>query len=160
MIRVATLLLGLAIAAYGGLRLADLGWQNFQGALTWLVAGVLLHDAVLAPLTVAVAWVALRIAGTRRLGPWAVGLVLLGPLTLLAVPVLGRFGARADNPTLLDRPYWAGWTGVVAMVCAGILVTRWAQGRRTSRPVADAPERLTPTVPETGGVRGPGDGRR
>ena len=30
-------------------------------------------------------------------------------VTLVAVPVLGRFGARADNPTLLDRDYVAGW---------------------------------------------------
>ena len=41
--------------------------------------------------------------------PAAVALVVLGSVTLLAVPVLGRFGARPDNPTLLDRDYSAGW---------------------------------------------------
>jgi hypothetical protein len=131
MIRAATLLTGLAGAAYGGLLLAEHGgWPNFEAALTWLVVGVLLHDAVLAPLTVAVAWAALRVVKPDRLGPWAVGLVLLGPLTVLAVPVLGRYGARRDNLTLLDRPYWAGWTGVVVVVCVGIVVARFVQRRR------------------------------
>jgi hypothetical protein len=34
------------------------------------------------------------------------------------VPVLGRFGAKADNPTLLDRPYWLGYAVVVTVVVA------------------------------------------
>jgi hypothetical protein len=145
--RAAVMLAGLVMAAYGGLLLAERGWQNFQAALTWLVAGVLLHDAVLAPLTVVAAWAALRVVGAERVRPWAVAVVLLGPLTLLSVPVLGRFGARRDNPTLLDRPYWAGWSVVVAVVAAAILVAEVVRRRR--RPVA-----------EEGGARGPGDGRR
>lgn len=154
--RVAIMLAGLAATAYGGLLLAERGWQNFEAALTWLVAGVVLHDAVLAPLTVVATWTALRVAGPDRVRPWAVGLVLLGPLTLLAVPVLGRFGARPDNPTLLDRPYWAGWIVVVGVVGAGILIAEVARRRHVSR------WRSTEPVPATeeGGARGQGDGRR
>jgi hypothetical protein len=146
-VRVVVMLAGLVTTAYGGLLLAQRGWQNFEAALTWLVAGVLLHDAVLAPLTVVAAWAALRVAGPARVRPWAVAVVLLGPLTLLAVPVLGRFGARADNPTLLDRSYWTGWSVLVAVVGAGILVAEVVRRRRTS-------------LAEEGGARGPGDGRR
>ena len=76
----------------------------------WLAPGWSLHDLVLTP------WCWLIAAARRsrccrpRPGrPAAVGLVVLGSVTLLAVPVLGRFGARADNPTLLDRDYLAGW---------------------------------------------------
>lgn len=155
MIRAATMLGGLAATAYGGLLLAEHGgWQNFQAALTWLVVGVLLHDAVLAPLTVAVGWLALHVTKPGRLGPWAVGLVLLGPLTLLAVPVLGRYGARGDNLTLLDRPYWAGWTGVVVVVCVGIVAARFVQRRRSPRLPAFEP------MVEEGRSDGSGDGRR
>jgi hypothetical protein len=140
-IRAVTLVAGLAAAAYGGLQLADRGWENFRAAATWLVAGVVLHDALLAPVTIAVAWVALRVLGSERLAPWAVGLVLLGPLTLLAVPVLGRYGARPDNSTLLDRPYWAGWIAVVVAVVVGILVVRYAERRRSGDvPVAPSPQ--------------------
>jgi hypothetical protein len=40
------------------------------------------------------------------------------------VPTLGRFGATADNPTLLDRDYLAGWLVFAAIVVAGAAV--WA----------------------------------
>ena len=43
--------------------------------------------------------------------------MVLGAVTLLAVPVLGRFGAQPDNPTLLDRAYGPGW-----LVLAGLTV--------------------------------------
>ena len=39
--------------------------------------------------------------------------------------------ARADNPTLLDRPYWLGYAAVVGLVVALVVLA----GRR--RPVAD-----------------------
>ena len=42
--------------------------------------------------------------------------MILVPVTLVGVPELGRFGARADNPTLLDRPYWLGWSVLVTLV--------------------------------------------
>ena len=45
----------------------------------------------------------------RLRAPAAAAFVVLGSVTLLAIPVLGRFGARPDNPTLLDRHYVAGW---------------------------------------------------
>jgi len=154
--RVATLLTGLAVTAYGVLLLAERGWRNLEAALTWLVGGVLLHDVVLAPATVVLGWAALRVARPERVRPWAVALVLLGPLTLLALPVLGRFGARPDNPTLLDRPYWFGWIVVVALVAAGILIA--GRARRQHEP----PSRSTDPepVPEEGGARGPRVGRR
>jgi DNA-binding response OmpR family regulator len=93
-VRVVVMLAGLVTTAYGGLLLAQRGWQNFEAALTWLVAGVLLHDAVLAPLTVVAAWAALRVAGPARVRPWAVAVVLLG---------------SARGPT--TRRSWTGPTG-------------------------------------------------
>ncbi len=75
--------------------------------------------------------------------------MLLGPLTLLALPVLGRFGVRPDNPTLLDRHYWSGWIAVVVVVCAGILVTRYAGRRRHPR------ARVVASTEAEGGARWP-----
>ena len=54
--------------------------------------------------------------------PAAAGLVVLGTVTLLAVPVLGRFGARPDNPTLLDRHYTLGWLVLAAVVLLAVVV--------------------------------------
>ena len=109
---------GVAAAAYGVLLLLDLGWDNLVATAAWLVGGVLLHDAVLAPATILVCF-----AG-RSLGRWrgafAAGLLILGTITLAAVPVLSGGGIRADNPTLLDRPYWTGWFIVASLVGIGV----------------------------------------
>ena len=101
---------GVLIGLYGVFRLLELGWDNLVATVVWLAGGVVLHDAVLAPLVVvvcALAVLALRSRAWRAAA--AGGLVVLGTVTLTAVPVLGRFGAKADNPTLLDRPYVVGW---------------------------------------------------
>jgi hypothetical protein len=49
------------------------------------------------------------------------GLLVLGSLTIMAIPVLGRFGARPDNPTLLDRNYTAGWLVVAGLTLVAVL---------------------------------------
>lgn len=146
--RVALLVLGVAAGVYGLVRLLDLGGANTRATGVWLVGGVLLHDAVFAPLVLLVSVVAVRRVPRARLAPWVVALVVLVPVTLVGVPELGRFGADPRNATLLDRHYWWGWwalvTLVVAAVVAGTAVTR----RRT-------------TVPhERGGDDAQGDGGR
>ena len=122
--------LGAAGAAYGVVELLDLGLDNLRAAAIWLVGGVLLHDGVVAPLTLAVA--ALVVASLRRPLPEPVvtGLVVVATVTVVGVPVLGRFGARADNPTLLDRDYVLGWLALVTLtvVVTGVAVVFGRKG--------------------------------
>jgi len=115
-------MLGLAGLAWGGKQLLGLGFDNLTITGVWLAAGVLAHDAVLAPLVLVMALIAVRVVPVWLRGPLAAGLVVLGSVTLLAVPVLGRFGARADNPTLLDRDYVGGWLVLAAITLAGVAV--------------------------------------
>ena len=124
------LTLGLAAAAYGVWLLLDLGWANTRSTLVWLVGGVVLHDGVFAVAVLAVALVSLRLLPRERLAPWVVGLVILVPVTLVGIPELGRFGARADNKTLLDRPYWLGWTVMVTLVVVSVVVGAVVTARR------------------------------
>lgn len=129
---------GVLIGLYGVLRLLELGRDNLVATVVWLAGGVVLHDAVLAPLVVVACALAVVVLRSR---PWraaaAGGLVVLGTVTLTAVPVLGRFGAKTDNPTLLDRPYVAGWLLVAGLVVLGtLLVGRWA-ARREREPDPD-----------------------
>jgi hypothetical protein len=121
--------LGLLVLGWGLVLLVGLG-PRVVSVLTWLVGGVVLHDAVLAPVVVVLGVLAARVS-PGWLRPSLVGLlVVLGPLTLVAIPVLGRFGARPDNPTLLDRPYWAGYWAVVVLA---VLVAGWLARRRRRR---------------------------
>ena len=107
---------GVAMGLFGALRFLQLDPEDIIDALIWLAGGVVVHDAVIAPLTIAVTVLLARVvpAGARR--RLTVALVVLVTVTVTAVPVLGRWGARADNPTLLDRNYLAGWLVFAALV--------------------------------------------
>ena len=126
-VRVMVLAVGVAGATYGLWLVLGLGLGQVAGVLGWVVAGIVVHDGFVAPVVVVIG-----VAVAVRAPTWRVPLlwtvVVLGPLTLVAVPVLGRFGARPDNPTLLDRPYWLGYAAVVVLVVGAIGVTRRALG--------------------------------
>jgi hypothetical protein len=122
-LRLAVGAIGLALAAYGGfLILSRQGFGDWVEIGAWLAVGVVVHDGVLAPLAIGVGLLVSRLVPLVARGPVAVGAVVLASSTLLAIPVLGRFGARADNPTLLDRNYLVGWLVVAALVAAGVVV--------------------------------------
>lgn len=132
MIRLLLGLSGVAAAAYGALLLLDQPVGDLLSLAAWLVSGVLLHDFVLAPLAIAVVVAGSRLPAMWR-APAAAALVVIGSVTLFAVPVLGRFGARADNPTLLDRPYVAGWAVIAGLTLLTAAATGWARARGSSR---------------------------
>jgi hypothetical protein len=120
---------GVAAGLYG----AWLAWSRGHDLLdlvVWLAAGVVLHDGVLSLAVLAVGAVVVRVLPAVAKAPTVVGLVVLGSATLFAVPVLGRFGARPDNPTLLDRSYWAGWLLLAALVVASVVAASLVRSRK------------------------------
>ena len=128
--------LGLAGLAWGAKQLLELGFDDIVDAGVWLVAGVLAHDGVLAPVVVVVALIGMRLLPVWLRGPLVAGLVVLGSATLLAIPVLGRFGARSDNPTLLDRDYVGGWLALAAITVGSVAVASlisWRRSRSTAQ---------------------------
>ena len=132
--RVVLGILGLAAMAYGGLLLFRRLSVDLLDSAIWLGGGVVAHDFVLAPIVIGLALLVIaRLPDVAR-APVTVGVIVLGSVTLVAVPVLGRFGASPGNPTLLDRDYVTGW-----LVLAGLTVVAVAVAivvRRSRRPVA------------------------
>ena len=132
--RLVVALLGLGAAAYGAKQLLDLGLDNLVATMEWVVGGVALHDGLLAPLCVVAGVLLVRATHGRMPAAIVVGAIVLGTVTISAVPVLGRFGARADNATLLDRSYVAGWfvfAGLtVLLVVVAVLIERSSRSRR------------------------------
>ena len=125
--------LGVAVTAYGGwLLVSRTDTSQLVDAAIWLGSGVLLHDVVLTGAVLVVAAVALRLPDPAR-APAVVGLVVLGSLTLVAVPVLGRFGARDDNPTLLDRPYLESWLVLVGVTMVAVTAASLVRSRQRQR---------------------------
>ncbi len=123
--------LGLGAAAYGALLLARSDLADLLDVGLWLAGGVLVHDALVAPVTVVAVVLLRRVLAPAWRTPVTVGAVVLLCVSVTAVPVLGRFGARADNPTLLDRDYTGGWLLVAAVVLAGVVAAGLWSARRS-----------------------------
>ena len=83
--------------------------------LRWL-AGPVLLDLALVPLVAVVAVLLRRRLPQRGFRPVAAASVVSVLVSVVALPFVAGAGRRADNPTLLDRPYVAGWLGILAVV--------------------------------------------
>ena len=121
--------LGVLIGLYGAWLVLSRG-HDLLNLVLWLAAGVVLHDGVLSVAVLLAGAVAGKVLPPVARAPVVVGSLVLGSLTLLAIPVLGRFGARPDNPTLLDRNYPAGWLVLVGFTLLGVAGATFVRSRR------------------------------
>lgn len=123
--------LGVALGAYGAwLALTRQDAGQLVEIAVWLAAGVVLHDVVVAGVVLAGVAVGRRVLPQAWQAPATLALVVWGGVTLMAVPVLGRFGARPDNPTLLDRPYLGAWAALSALAVVAVAVAGLVRARR------------------------------
>ena len=122
--------LGVLVGVYGAYLL--LGRQDLDqlfSAAIWLGGGVIAHDGLIALLSLGVVVVGARLLPAAARPSAAVGLIVLGSVTILAIPMLGSFGAKDDNATLLDRNYWLGWSGIVVAVLVAVVVASVLRAR-------------------------------
>lgn len=96
---------------------------------TWLIGGALVHDLVVLPLVLLVGagFASLGRPGLARSLRWAVAVGAV--ITVASFPVVARFGARSDNPTVLPLPAGRNlvyiWVGLLAVaVVVGLLWDR------------------------------------
>ena len=122
---------GVALALYGAvLELTRQDPGQWLEVGIWLGAGVVAHDVVLSALVIGVCLLGSRLLPEPWRAPATIALVVWGTLTVATVPVLTRAGARADNATLLDRPYAATWWAISAIVVVLVAVTGLVRSRR------------------------------
>ncbi|KQV63352.1 hypothetical protein ASC64_17300 [Nocardioides sp. Root122] len=122
---------GAGLALYGlALLLTRQEPRQWLEVALWLGAGVVAHDVLLSALVVGAGLLGSRLLPASWRAPAAIALVVWGGLSVVAVPVLVGGGVRADNPTLLDRPYIATWWVVSATVVLLVAVTGFLRTRR------------------------------
>ncbi|BBY59218.1 hypothetical protein MSAR_23540 [Mycolicibacterium sarraceniae] len=114
--------LGLALGAYGVVLVADNSSQVIVRIVVWALIGVLLHDAVFAPVCVALGFAARRILPHRWWTPVLVAALMTVVLVLLAIPVYDKPGVRLDNLSVLDRNYEAGFWIALGVVWGSALL--------------------------------------
>ncbi len=117
-VRVILMGVGLVIGGYG----AVLVWENppviIMRIVVWAAVGVVLHDAVFAPVCVALGFAGRRLIPGTWWPPIAVAAFISVVLVFLAIPVYGKPGMRPDNMTVLDRNYPLGLRISLATVWA------------------------------------------
>ena len=99
----------------------------------WFGAGVVAHDFLLSGLVIGACLVGARVLPQPWRAPATIALVVWGTLTIATIPMLTRAGARADNATLLDRPYAATWWTMSAIVVVVVAVAGIVRSRRAGR---------------------------
>lgn len=127
--------LGLAVMGFGiygmwanqGSSLLDV---RLRPMLTWIVGAIILHDLVLAPVTLATGrglrWVRPRLLRA----PLQVGLAATLLATLLAFPLVRGYGVRPDDPSRLPLNYAVGYGALLGVIWLGCALWAWQRGRR------------------------------
>lgn len=121
---------GIVLVAVGVFHLMGSAFSNLLAIIVFLAGGVAAHDLVVAPLVVLVGALLVPRLSVRWRAPVVVGLVVVLSVTLVGVPVLGRFGAKPDDPWLLPRSYGVLWLAFAALVAVLVAVAALVRRRR------------------------------
>ncbi|MEU4313973.1 hypothetical protein [Nocardia sp. NPDC024068] len=119
-VRILLVLGGIWLAWYGADLVLEQNSRDLMSTATWFLGGILVHDALIAPVCAVVA-----VAVRAWLPPnWWASIVWGGlctaTLLVISIPVLRRSGAIAGNPTVLDRDYPTGL--LVALIVVWVVV--------------------------------------
>ena len=135
--RIVLVVIGVLVMAFGAYVMVTTVRPNRIGGLaTWLIAAVVLHDAILSPFVVAVGLL-LRRTG-RAVRAWAVvvaqAAVVLGTvLVLVVVPEIAAKAHGQKNPTVLPFDYGARLLLVEGVLVAVVVVVLVVAARRPAR---------------------------
>ncbi|MDH6235979.1 hypothetical protein [Cryobacterium sp. CG_9.6] len=138
-IRLGLIVLGVGLLAWGCYVLFDTVRVNrISGVALWIVAAIILHDAILAPI-VFMAGVLLRRAGQRVGGTVIMvvqGFIVVGSImSLIVVPAMVALNYKPDNPTVLPLNYGLNlaifWL-VLVIIAAGLAAWFYSRTKRTN----------------------------
>ncbi|WP_229053822.1 hypothetical protein [Aeromicrobium sp. Leaf350] len=138
-VRALLLVAGVGFGLWGVWLMRDFTSDRLLSTGTWLAGGILVHDAVLAPLTVGLGIVASRLLPHHFRAVTGLAFLVWATLTVVFLPVLSGQGGKPDNDTILNRPYLLSWlvlTGVLAG--AAVVAGLRRRARAAGRTAADA----------------------
>jgi hypothetical protein len=136
-IRTALGAVGVGFGLWGVWLMRDFSFEQLLSTGIWLAGGILLHDAVLAPLTVALGVAASRLLPGHYRAATGLAFLVWATLTITFIPVLSGQGGKPDNDTLLDQPYLISWLVLTGVLAGAAVIAAQRRKRRVTRP-ADA----------------------
>jgi hypothetical protein len=132
--RIGLAIAGLLLAMFGIFRLLS---EIPTGSLIllgiWLLAALIVHDAVVAPATVAVGWVLRRTTPDRERGYLQSALIMIALVALVAVPMIALRGSQPQVKALLLRDYAASLALLISAIIAANAVRYAARRVRDHR---------------------------
>ncbi|MGN6609366.1 MAG: hypothetical protein ACTHMS_20440 [Jatrophihabitans sp.] len=139
-LRVLLAVAGGGLAVYGVIRLlADVTASQPLWLLVWLAGALIVHDGVIAPLTLGLGGLLARVLPTRGLRSVQFALVWIGLMAAVALPLIVRRGSQPAVKALDDQDYLAN-LALLAVVATGVAILGYTveslRGRRGQRETA------------------------
>jgi hypothetical protein len=121
--RVTLAVAGIALAAFGVFRLfSEIPTRSLLVLAIWLIAALLIHDALLAPSEVGVGWLLRRYVPDRGRRFLQVALIMIALITVIAVPMIFLRGSQPAAKALLLRNYAANLILIIGIIAAITLI--------------------------------------
>ena len=115
---------GVLLGLFGIFRLlTQIGGSDLISLAVWLIAAVVLHDGVLAPITAGVGWGLDRVVPPRARRAVVYGLTGAVAVTVIALPEIYRRGSQPSAKALLQQNYGGHLAVALGIVAAVALVT-------------------------------------
>jgi hypothetical protein len=129
--RIVLAVAGIALGAFGVFRLVtEIAPHSLLILVVWLVAALIIHDALLAPSVVGVGWLLRRFVPDRGRRYLQIALIMIALVTVIAVPMIFLRGSQPVAKALLLRNYGAnlimiiGIIAVLSLILYGVRVVR------------------------------------
>jgi hypothetical protein len=129
--RIVLAVAGIALGAFGVFRLVtEIAPHSLLILTVWLVAALIIHDALLGPSVVGVGWLLRRFAPDRGRRYLQIALIMIALVTVIAVPMIFLRGSQPAVKALLLRNYGAnlimiiGIIAVLSLILYGVRVVR------------------------------------
>jgi hypothetical protein len=134
--RIALAVAGVALAAFGVFRLVtEVPPSQLLILGLWLIAALIIHDALLAPSVVGAGWLLRPYVPDRGRRYLQLALIMIALVTVIAVPMIFLRGSQPAAKALLLRNYGANLiviVGVIAVISLILYAARVARDRSAS----------------------------
>jgi hypothetical protein len=114
---------GIGLAAFGVFRLfSEIPTHSLLVLAIWLIAALVIHDAILAPSVVGVGWLLRRYVPDRGRSYVQAALIMIAVITVIAVPMIFLRGSQPPAKALLLRDYGANLILIIGIISTVILI--------------------------------------
>jgi len=131
--RILLAIAGIGLAAYGVFRLlSEIPTHSLLVLDVWLIAALVIHDAILAPSVIGVGWLLRRYVPDRGRRYLQAALIMIALVTVIAVPMIFLRGSQPTVKALLLRNYAANLIlimGIIAVISLILYAVRVARDR-------------------------------